>query len=84
MAEAEARGEKVKKPKAPKHPKRFLYDFSLCSLCGLCTEVCPADAIGFSHDAYLVCRDRKEMQLDLVARMQAKAVTSTDTQQEVA
>jgi NADH-quinone oxidoreductase subunit I len=75
MAEAEARGEKVKKPAAPKNPARFFYDFSLCSLCGLCAEVCPVDSIGFSSDVYMVVRQRSELNLDLLARLSAKART---------
>jgi NADH-quinone oxidoreductase subunit I len=75
MAEAEARGEKVKKPAAPKNPARFVYDFSLCSLCGLCAEACPVNSIGFSSDVYMVVRQRSELKLDLLARLSAKART---------
>ena len=71
MAEAEARGEKVKKPSAPKNPAVFTYDFSLCSLCGMCVEVCPANAIGFSSDVYMVVRRRDDLKLDLLARLAA-------------
>lgn len=84
MAEAKARGEKVKKPKAPKNPKQFMYDFSLCSLCGLCSEVCPVKSIGFSSDVYMVCRHRDEMKLDLLARLEEKAATLPGNEKEVA
>jgi NADH-quinone oxidoreductase subunit I len=83
MAEAKARGEKVKKPPAPKNPAAFIYDFSLCSLCGLCVEVCPANAIGFSSDAYMVVRRRDSLKLDLLARMAAGS-GCTDYVKEVA
>ena len=73
MAEAEARGEKIKKPVAPKTPAVFTYDFSLCSLCGLCTEVCPVEALGFSCDVYMVARRRDDLKLDLLARLTAQA-----------
>lgn len=73
MAEAAARGEKVKKPSAPKNPARFIYDFSLCSLCGLCAEVCPVNSIGFSSDVYMVVRQRGELKLDLLARLSAES-----------
>lgn len=84
MAEAEARGEKVKKPKAPKTPKAFVYDFSLCSLCGLCSEVCPVKAIGFSSDVYMVCRDRSELKLDLLARLKNNTAPDHAVEREVA
>jgi NADH-quinone oxidoreductase subunit I len=78
MAEAEARGEKVKKPAAPKNPARFIYDFSLCSLCGLCAEVCPVNSIGFSSDVYMVVRQRSELKLDLLARLSVKSRRDND------
>lgn len=73
MEEAEARGEKVKKPAAPKDPAVFKYDFSLCSLCGTCVENCPADAIRFSSDIYQAGFDRKEFTYDLVKRLKKQA-----------
>lgn len=72
-AEAEARGEKVVKPKAPKEPAKFLYDFSLCSLCGTCIENCPVKTLRFSHDIYLTVNDRKELKIDLLARLKEQA-----------
>ena len=75
MKEAEERGEKVKKPKAPKEPAKFLYDFSLCSLCGSCVENCPANSLRYSSNVYLTVTNRKELKMDLLARLagQAKA-----------
>lgn len=73
MEEAEARGEKVKKPAAPKDPASFAYDFSLCSLCGTCVESCPADALRFSHEIYQAGFERKDFQFDLLARLREQA-----------
>ncbi len=71
--EKEAKGEKVKKKAAPKEPAEFLYDFSLCSLCGTCVEACPSGAIRFSSDAYRASLDRKDLVIDLLAELAAKA-----------
>ena len=73
MAEAEARGEKPKKPAPPKAPGTWTYDFSLCSLCGSCVEVCPVDSIGFSHDIYMVGTKREDFVFDQLARLARKA-----------
>lgn len=73
MKEAEERGEKVVKPKAPKEPAKFLYDFSLCSLCGSCVENCPAKSLRYSSNVYLTVTDRKELKMDLLARLAAQA-----------
>ncbi|MBG3877609.1 4Fe-4S dicluster domain-containing protein [Desulfovibrio oxamicus] len=73
MAEAEARGEKPKKPAPPKAPGTWTYDFSLCSLCGSCVEVCPVDSIGFSRDIYMVGTKREDFVFDQLARLARKA-----------
>jgi NADH-quinone oxidoreductase subunit I len=73
MEEAEARGEKVKKPVAPKDPASFAYDFSLCSLCGTCVESCPANSLRFSNEIYQAGFDRKDFQFDLLARLHGQA-----------
>lgn len=73
MAEAEARGEKPKKPAPPKAPGTWIYDFSLCSLCGSCVEACPVDSIGFSHDIYMVGTRREDFVFDQLARLARKA-----------
>jgi NADH-quinone oxidoreductase subunit I len=73
MEEAEARGEKVKKPAAPKNPELFTYDFSLCSLCGTCVESCPVDSLRFSNEIYQAGFDRKDFHLDLLARLRGQA-----------
>ncbi|MDD4732175.1 MAG: 4Fe-4S binding protein [Desulfovibrio sp.] len=73
MKEAEARGEKVKKPKAPKEPAKFMYDYSLCSLCGTCIENCPVGSLRYSNNIYFVGTSRKEFKLDLLQRLQRQA-----------
>ncbi|MGJ3523418.1 4Fe-4S binding protein [Nitratidesulfovibrio sp. D1] len=73
MAEAEARGEKPKKPAPPKAPGTWTYDFSLCSLCGSCVEVCPVDSLGFSNDIYMVGTKREDFVFDQLARLARKA-----------
>ncbi len=82
MAEAEARGEKVKKPAAPKNPAAWTYDYTLCSLCGTCVETCPVDSIRFSHNYYVAGTTRSDFQFDLLARLRrlaGKAETPKDT-----
>ncbi|WP_272700133.1 4Fe-4S binding protein [Desulfovibrio sp. Fe33] len=73
MKAAEEAGEKVSKPKAPKNPAKFLYDYSLCSLCGTCIENCPAKSLKFSNNIYWVATSRKEMKIDLLARLKEQA-----------
>ena len=73
MDEAEARGEKVKKPTAPKNPLKFSYDYTLCSLCGTCIDNCPVKSLRFSHRMYWVATSRKEMKIDLLARLKDQA-----------
>ena len=51
--EAKDSGEKTK-DKTPKDPEQFLYDYTLCSLCGTCMENCPAGALRFSKNVYMV------------------------------
>lgn len=72
-AAAEERGEKVKKPSAPKNPAKFTYDYTLCSLCGTCIDNCPAKSLRFSNNIYWVATSRKEMKLDLIARLKEQA-----------
>jgi NADH-quinone oxidoreductase subunit I len=79
LAAARERGEPVKKPAAPKQPASFRYHYSYCSLCGLCVEVCPVNALGFSNDAYMVCRDPKALELDLIGRLQQQAAIHPPT-----
>lgn len=73
MAEAEARGEKVKKPTAPKNPASFTYDFSLCSFCNTCADNCPVGSIRFSTNVYFAVADRKDLKMDLLARLARQA-----------
>ncbi|ADU62307.1 MAG: 4Fe-4S binding protein [Pseudodesulfovibrio sp.] len=71
--EAEERGEKVTRPKGPKYPAKFMYDYTLCSLCGTCIDNCPANTLRFSNNIYWVATSRKEMHIDLLARLREKA-----------
>jgi len=73
MAAAKEAGEKVVKPKAPKNPAKFNYDYTLCSLCGTCIDVCPVKSLKFSNNIYWVATSRKEMQIDLLARLKEQA-----------
>ncbi len=69
FAEAEARGETVKRPTAPKNPSLWHYDYTLCSLCGCCVEACPVKSIKFSNDMYLAGTRREDFHQDLLARL---------------
>ena len=73
MKAAEERGEKVAAPKAPKNPAKFIYDYTLCSLCGTCIDNCPASSLKFSNNIYWVATSRKEMKIDLLARLKEQA-----------
>lgn len=73
MKAAEEAGEKVKKPKAPKNPAKFTYDYTLCSLCGTCIDNCPVKSLKFSNNMYWVATSRKEMNIDLLARLKEQA-----------
>jgi len=73
MKAAEEAGEKVKKPKAPKNPAKFMYDYTKCSLCGTCIDNCPAKSLQFSNNIYWVATSRKEMKIDLLARLKEQA-----------
>lgn len=63
----------VKKSKESKAPEIWISDFSLCSLCGSCVEVCPADAIRYSHNVYWTVTDRKDLKRDLLADLKQRA-----------
>jgi len=73
MAAAKEAGEKVVKPKAPKNPLKFTYDYTLCSLCGTCIDNCPVKSLKFSNNMYWVATSRKEMNIDLLARLKEQA-----------
>jgi NADH-quinone oxidoreductase subunit I len=61
--------------KGSKAPGRFEVDFSLCSLCGQCVKACPYDALRFSNNnPYMVSFNRKDFQLDLIARLRSQAL----------
>ena len=73
MKAAEEAGEKVVKPKAPKNPAKFIYDYTKCSLCGTCIDNCPAKSLRYSNNMYWVATSRKEMKIDLLARLKEQA-----------
>jgi len=50
-----------------------MLDYSLCSLCGQCVMACPAGALRFSQNVYLVVTDRGQLHMDLLARLRSKA-----------
>ena len=77
MKEAEARGEKVKKPSAPKNPAKFIYDFSLCSFCNTCVENCPVGAIRFTTNVYVAVTDKAALQMDLLVRLADQVAAGT-------
>ncbi len=80
MEEAEARGEKVKKPSAPKDPASFNLDYTLCSLCGCCVENCPVESIRFSNDIYLAGTDPNAFRYDLLQRLKEQAAAKPGAQ----
>jgi len=72
----EGEGEKKAAPKKKKKIKvidSFTQVFHLCSLCGMCVENCPGEGLRFSQDVYLAGFSRSDYELDLLARMRAKA-----------
>ena len=50
-----------------------MYDYTLCSLCGTCIDNCPVNTLRFSSNIYWVATSRKEMHIDLLARLREKA-----------
>ncbi len=69
-----AAGEKKAPPKKKKKIKvmdKYLLKFHLCSLCGQCVQVCPVNALRFSHEVYLAGTSRSDFEFDLLARMRA-------------
>jgi NADH-quinone oxidoreductase subunit I len=73
LAEAGARGEKVKRPSAPKNPAGWTYDYTRCSLCACCIESCPTQSIRFSNETYLAGAARSDFHYDLLARLKRLA-----------
>jgi NADH-quinone oxidoreductase subunit I len=51
----------------------YRVNYSFCSLCGLCVQSCPADAIRFSRNAYLVGTSRDTFDIDLIARLRDRS-----------
>ncbi len=73
FAEAEARGEKPKRPVAPRNPATWRYNYTYCSLCACCIEACPVNSIKFSNELYLAGTSRGDFHYDLLARLKRKA-----------
>lgn len=59
--------------KGSKTPAQFLVEFSYCSLCGQCVTACPTGCLRYSNDAYMVSYNRKDFEIDLIARLQKQA-----------
>lgn len=51
----------------------FHLNYNYCSLCGLCVQNCPVSSLAWSREAYLVGRNPKEFEFDLLGRLRAKA-----------
>lgn len=60
--------------KGAKAPGQFILDFSLCSLCGQCVKACAHNALRYSNNPYMVSVNRKDFQMDLIARLRGKAL----------
>lgn len=56
-----------------KSPTDFKVDFTKCSLCGSCVEVCPTEALRFSHNYNLAGTSREAYYLDLLKRLQTQS-----------
>jgi NADH-quinone oxidoreductase subunit I len=48
-------------------------DFTKCSLCGNCVEVCPVDALEYSHEYNLAGFSRHDFHFELVGRLRSRA-----------
>ncbi|MGL4208779.1 MAG: 4Fe-4S binding protein [Candidatus Adiutrix sp.] len=68
----------VVKEEGSKAPKLWTSDFSLCSLCGSCVQVCPTEALRYSHDIYWVTTKREDLITDLLAKLVQKAKTRSN------
>jgi NADH-quinone oxidoreductase subunit I len=80
LAEAEARGETVKRPAAPKNPAGWTYNYTYCSLCACCIESCPVKSIRFSNELYLAGTSRSDFHYDLLARLKRLAARNAAQQ----
>ncbi|MBI5016852.1 MAG: NADH-quinone oxidoreductase subunit I [Deltaproteobacteria bacterium] len=67
-------GIQAEKPEGAKKKILVEYhlDFTKCSLCGNCVEVCPVDALEFSHEYNLVGTSRHDFHFELVSRLRDK------------
>jgi NADH-quinone oxidoreductase subunit I len=64
--------------KGSKTPGRFILDFSKCSLCGQCVKACPSKALQYSNTPYMVGLNRKDFEINLIARLRTRASTMVD------
>lgn len=79
-----AEGEKKAPPKKKKKIKvmdKYLLKFHLCSLCGQCVQVCPVNALRFSHEVYLAGTSRSDFEFDLLARLRSQRTGGTGSKQ---
>ncbi len=67
---------------------QFVLDYTKCSLCGACVEVCPVDALAYSHNYNLASTSKtKYAQIDLYQMVnegppQAQAQTQAQPQSQ--
>ena len=50
----------------------YRLDFTKCSLCGNCVEVCPVDALEYSHEYNLAGFSRHDFHYELLGRMKSR------------
>ena len=67
-------GIRAEKPEGAKKKILVEYhlDFTKCSLCGNCVEVCPVDALEYSHEYNLAGTSRHDFHYELVGRLRNK------------
>lgn len=67
-------GIRAEKPEGAKKKILVEYhlDFTKCSLCGNCVEVCPVDALEYSHEYNLAATSRHAFHFELVGRLRDK------------
>jgi NADH-quinone oxidoreductase subunit I len=68
-------GIRAEKPEGAKKKILVEYhlDFTKCSLCGNCVEVCPVDALEYSHEYNLAGFSRHDFHFELVNRLRERA-----------
>jgi len=68
---------RAEKPDGAKKKVLVAYhlDFTRCSLCGNCVEVCPVDALEYSHEYNLAGFSRHDFHFELVGRLRRRVET---------